>query len=152
MSVRCLISAETVATKLVGVKPLARSILTAAVKALGSTEPVLNTDTEISVLLTGDPEIQLLNSTYRGKDRATDVLSFAQDDALLLGDIVVSVDMARAQADAYSVIFNAELARLLVHGLLHLLGYDHVNGGRQAAKMKRKEAELMGALETEGYL
>jgi rRNA maturation RNase YbeY len=80
------------------------------------------------------------------------VLSFAQDDALLLGDIVVSVDMARAQADAYSVTFNAELARLLVHGLLHLLGYDHVNGGRQAAKMKRKEAELMSALETEGCL
>lgn len=152
MSVRYLISAEANATKLVGVKPLARSILTAAVKALGSTEPVLNTETEVSVLLTGDAEIQKLNSTYRGKDRATDVLSFTQDDSVLLGDIVVSVDMARAQADAYSVTFNAEFARLLIHGLLHLLGYDHVNGGRQAAQMKRKEAELMGALETGGCL
>ncbi|MBE9527989.1 MAG: rRNA maturation RNase YbeY [Proteobacteria bacterium] len=152
MSVRYLISAEAGATKLVGVKLLARSILTAAVKALSPTEPVLNTDTEVSVLLTGDAEIRKLNSTYRGKDRATDVLSFTQDDPVLLGDIVVSVERATAQSDLYSVTFNAEFARLLVHGLLHLLGYDHVNGGRQAAKMKRTEAELMSALETEGQL
>ncbi len=152
MSVRYLISAEGSALKRKGIKPLARSILSAAVKAFGGSEAVLNTDTEISVLLTGDAEIRELNSTYRGKERPTDVLSFLQDDPVLLGDVVVSVERAEAQALAYTVTFNAEFARLLVHGLLHLLGYDHVNGGRQAAKMKRKEAELMSALEAEGLL
>jgi probable rRNA maturation factor len=147
-----LITAEGSAPKRKGIKPLTRSILSSAVKALGSAETALRTDTEISVLLTGDSEIQELNSTYRGKDRPTDVLSFLQDDPLLLGDIVVSVDRAEAQASAYSASFNAEFGRLLVHGLLHLLGYDHVNGGRQAAKMKRKENELMDALEVEGVL
>lgn len=104
------------------------------------------TDCEVSVLLTGNEGIRELNRRYRGVDNPTDVLSFPQDDPVMLGDIVVSVEKVISQAIEYSVSTDEELKRLLVHGLLHLLGYDHVNGGRQAAKMKRKENELLNGL------
>lgn len=106
---------------------------------------------ELSLLLTDNDTIQELNSTYRGKDRPTDVLSFPMDDPVLMGDVVISLETAAAQAESYGVANDEELSRLLVHGTLHLLGYDHVNGGRQAAKMKRREAELMALLLEEGF-
>jgi len=118
----------------------AKKTLSSALKALG------RSGVELSVLLTDDAGIRELNRTYRGKDRSTDVLSFPQDDPVLLGDIVVSVEKAAAQAGDYGATLDEELRRLLVHGLLHLLGYDHVNGGSQAAKMKRKEEELLGLI------
>ncbi|MBE9531713.1 MAG: rRNA maturation RNase YbeY [Proteobacteria bacterium] len=100
----------------------------------------------MSILLTTDEEIRELNSRYRDKDRATDVLSFPMDDDLLMGDVVISIERAIFQAGEYGFSEDEETARLLIHGTLHLLGYDHENGGRQAAKMKRKEDELMAAL------
>ncbi len=107
---------------------------------------------ELSVLLTGDEEIRELNSRFRKKDVPTDVLSFPIDDEVLLGDVVVSVDTARRQAHSYGVGLAEEAARLLIHGALHLVGYEHVNGGRQAAKMKRKEEETLRELRGEGLL
>lgn len=101
---------------------------------------------ELSVLLTGNSEIRELNREYRGKDKPTDVLSFPMEDPCLLGDIVISIEKAASQAEEFGVTFDEEMARLLVHGLLHLAGYDHVRGGRQARKMKDKEEELMGLL------
>ncbi len=148
MSRRLLLSAEGAALGRKGIKPMARTLLSGALATLGSLE--VDPNAEISVLLTDDGVMQELNSTYRGKDRPTDVLSFSQDDPVLLGDIAISVERAEAQSVAYNVTFGTELARLIVHGLLHLLGYDHVNGGRQAAKMKSKEEELMRALEVKG--
>jgi probable rRNA maturation factor len=79
---------------------------------------------EISVVLCDDPFIQSLNAEYRGQDKPTDVLSFAQDDPELLGDIVISLPTAARQAEAAGWTLENEVALLGVHGLLHLLGYD----------------------------
>jgi probable rRNA maturation factor len=103
----------------------------------------------VSILLTDDTGIKELNNLYRNIDRPTDVLSFPMKDPYMLGDIVISVERAREQAACYGVPFDEELARLIVHGTLHLLGYDHAKGGRQASKMKKKEEELLRGLRVE---
>jgi probable rRNA maturation factor len=89
-------------------------------------------DQEISIVLTDDSQIQKLNALYRGKDRPTDVLAFAQREGEfsaysgpLLGDIIVSIPTARRQAEARSKPVFDEVVMLLSHGLLHLLGWDH---------------------------
>ncbi len=94
-------------------------------------------DDELSVLLTDDDQIQELNRFYRKKDRPTDVLAFAMNEGKpmpnirgaeaprLLGDVIVSVDTARAQAKAHGRDVLEEVTMLLAHGLLHLLGWDH---------------------------
>jgi len=107
---------------------------------------------ELSVLLVSDAEMQRLNRDWRGKDRPTDVLAFAQGEGAggapdgLLGDVVISVDTARRQARAGRRRLGPEAERLLVHGLLHLLGYDHERSAREASRMRRKERELAGWL------
>lgn len=82
---------------------------------------------ELSIVLCSDKFIRDLNSQWRQKDTATDVLSFAQNDpdGVVLGDIVISVDTARVQATERAYDLKDEIRVLLVHGLLHLLGYDH---------------------------
>ena len=111
----------------------------------------------ISVLLVGDKRMRQLNLTYRGIDRTTDVLSFSQLEGISinsgnadLGDIVISPAQAARQAADRGVSFDQELALLLVHGLLHLIGYDHEKNRYQAGKMKEKEKELLNALKTMG--
>ena len=107
---------------------------------------------ELSVLLVADGEMRRLNRDWRGKDRPTDVLSFAQGEGAggapegLLGDVVISVDTARRQARTGRRPLGREAERLLVHGLLHLLGYDHERSVRDAAEMRQKERELAGWL------
>ena len=104
----------------------APTILTAPLEALLRHEGI-TTDTEapeVSILLCDDAEIQELNREWRGKDKATDVLSFAQNDPDILGDIVVSLPTAQRQAQAADWPLENEVALLAVHGLLHLLGYD----------------------------
>ncbi len=105
---------------------------------------------ELSILLTDDIGIKELNRLYRKKDKPTDVLSFPMDDAEVLGDIVISIERVYAQALAYKVSTEEETARLLSHGLLHLIGHDHVRGGRQAKEMKAEEEALMRGLKEEG--
>ena len=85
---------------------------------------------ELSVLLTTDEEIASLNEQYRNKPNPTDVLSFSQlegevTESNLLGDVVISVETALKQAAELQVTLDEELVRLLIHGTLHLLGYDH---------------------------
>ena len=87
---------------------------------------------EISVMLTDDSQIQKLNSDYRQTDKPTDVLAFAMREGIdgelhseLLGDVVISLATAKRQADENDYTLDAELARLTVHGVLHLLGYHH---------------------------
>jgi probable rRNA maturation factor len=88
--------------------------------------PVRDGAREISVYFCGDRRMRTLNRRYRRQDRATDVLAFpASDRSPLLGDIVVSVPYAARQARRRREPLAAELDRLLVHGYLHLLGYDH---------------------------
>ncbi|MEP6769155.1 MAG: rRNA maturation RNase YbeY [Acidobacteriota bacterium] len=80
---------------------------------------------EVSVLFCGDARMRRLNRDYRGKDRSTDVLAFPAAGGPLLGDIVVSVPYASRQAKQRGEAASREIDRLLVHGFLHLLGYDH---------------------------
>ena len=101
---------------------------------------------ELSVLLTDDEGIRQLNRIHRHKDKPTDVLSFPMGDAVLLGDIVISLPRAEAQAEEFGCTVAEEQGRLFVHGLLHLIGYDHVHGGWQARRMRDKEAEVLKAV------
>lgn len=101
-----------------------------------------------------DPAIRDLNKTWREKDKPTDVLSFPQmegkvskgDFAPCLGDVVISFETAARQAAQLEHSLEAEYRRLLVHGVLHLLGHDHVHGGHQARIMKNEETRLLDEL------
>jgi len=112
---------------------------------------------ELSVALCGDEYLRLLNAEWRGVDETTDVLSFPQLEPdeqhggavlipgghALLGDVVVSVETAARQAALRGVTLEEEVQLLLVHGLLHLLGYDHEDGGLQAEEMAAEEARVL---------
>jgi rRNA maturation RNase YbeY len=105
-------------------------------------------DAELSLLLVSDAVMRELNRDWRGKDRPTDVLSFAQAEgpggapAGLLGDVVISLDTARRQAAERAETLASELDRLLIHGVLHLLGYDHERSPVEARRMQRRERAL----------
>lgn len=107
-------------------------------------------DAELSVLFVGDRAMRTLNHTWRGKDKTTDVLSFPLREGRftniqpeMLGDIVISIPIAARQAKAAGHSLAVEVDRLLVHGLVHLLGYDHEQGLREARCMERKEQQLL---------
>jgi probable rRNA maturation factor len=111
---------------------------------------------ELSILLAGAKRTKELNLKYRGVNRTTDVLSFPiyespdefpADADFLIGDIVINPSQALIQAKEHGVTFKEELRRLLVHGLLHLLGYDHEKNTYQRRKMIKKETELLEKLE-----
>lgn len=102
---------------------------------------------EISIALVSDQIIKDLNNKYRQLDQATDVLSFPMDEALW-GDIIISVEKVKDQAEAYGHSQKRELAYLLVHGLLHLLGYDHKNLGEKE-EMRQKEERVLSELNLE---
>ncbi|MDQ2799511.1 MAG: rRNA maturation RNase YbeY [Armatimonadota bacterium] len=93
-------------------------------------------------MLCDDAFIRDLNRTWRGKDKATDVLSFAQDDSEILGDIVIALPTARYQAQAAGWPQESELALLAVHGLLHLLGYDDETADGARRMQEKTEAAL----------
>jgi probable rRNA maturation factor len=129
-------------------------------KAGGPVAALLRADdsVEVCVALVSDQDIRALNLQYRGIDADTDVLSFWSDigtgeierlrecgDVLPLGDIVISVDSAAEQAERFGHPFRRELAYLVVHGVLHLLGYDHQNEAGRAA-MRSAEEEVLSAL------
>jgi len=100
---------------------------------------------EISVLFTDDKNMRELNRSYRNIDKTTDVLSFPQgfdDNNHVLGDILISLDSALRQAETYQVDAENEIERLLVHGILHLLGYDHMEK-RERLIMREKENNLI---------
>jgi probable rRNA maturation factor len=108
----------------------------------------------LSISLVGDREIQELNREHRGKNKPTDVLSFplyeAGEAALgdgerLLGDVVISIDTARRQAADYDAPLQNELYRLLIHGILHVLGHDHEEPAERAA-MEAEERRLAAAI------
>jgi probable rRNA maturation factor len=107
----------------------------------------------LSILFTGDRTMRTLNRFWRNVDRTTDVLSFSQREGRfpeirpeLLGDIVISVPQADRQAREAGHTLAREVERLLVHGLLHLLGYDHERGPAEAGRMRRREREFMKRL------
>ena len=85
-------------------------------------------DKTVSILLTDDRYINKLNRDYRGKDKPTNVLSFAYDfDDFCIGDIALSLDTIEKEAEINQIGFKVHFAHMLVHGILHILGYDHIN-------------------------
>ena len=112
---------------------------------------------EISVSFVDDEEIHEINLKYRNVDRATDVLSFPLTDnenyevspetgCVPLGDIVISLEHAKAQAEEFGHSFEREVAYLTVHSMLHLLGYDHEAGGLEQVRMREKEEGILKQL------
>ena len=111
-------------------------------------------DCEVSVTFVGNMGIRRFNAEYRGIDRVTDVLSFpiAEDgdleeafdgERIQLGDIVLSLERARSQAEEFGHPFEREVAFLCVHSTLHLLGYDHETGEEDEADMRRRQSAVM---------
>ena len=94
----------------------------------------------LSVALVGQKEIRELNKDYRKKDKATDVLSFRYNT---LGEVVICPEIVRANAKKFNSTFKKELARVLIHGILHLLGYSHETNTAKAKKMRKKEEDYL---------
>ena len=112
--------------------------------ALTILELVAEKNAELSLALIGNAEMRKLNARYRKKDYPTDVLSFPVEGIMpketrWLGDVVISVDKASEQAKARGHSSEQELITLLIHGVVHLLGYDHERSARQARAMGRVE-------------
>jgi len=107
-------------------------------------------DKEVSILLMGDNDIRQLNKEFRDYDKSTDVLSFPQNSdedpqipgEIILGDIAISLDKAKFQAKEHGLKLNEEIILLLIHGILHLLGYDHEISEQEEIKMQNKTREL----------
>ena len=114
------------------------------------------TSAELGILFVGDQRMRGLNHRYRGKDRTTDVLAFAMREAFaphgarrtpdMLGDVVISVPTARRQAKEAGRSLDEELSWLLVHGILHLCGYDHERNEKEARRMHRSERMILRSI------
>lgn len=106
---------------------------------------------ELGILFVGDQRMRSLNRQYRGKDRTTDVLAFALREAphsssTVLGDVVIAVPTAVRQAKEGQRSLDEELTVLLVHGILHLCGYDHERSEKEARRMQRRERMILRSL------
>lgn len=133
-----------------------RMLVRRACNAVLVTEEFLE-PAEVNVTFVDDEEIKILNTEFRNIENSTDVLSFPlgengeydtnpENGAKMLGDIVISIDHAVKQADMYGHTLQREMAFLTVHSMLHLLGYDHVNGGLEQMKMREKEELILAKL------
>ena len=138
---------------------LLRRVIPAALEAEGVGAPC-----EVDVLLTNDEGIRRINLEQRDVDRATDVLSFPmfeyvpgrppegaadadpETGLIPLGDMVISLERARAQGEEYGHGTEREVAYLAGHSVLHLLGYDHMDDGPEKARMREREETILGAL------
>lgn len=113
-------------------------------------------DAELSVVLVSDPDIHAMNRQYRGKDQPTNVLAFAMRDGefgnltpSLLGDVVISMDtMVREAADAGKSSME-RFKELLIHGVLHLVGFDHETSDTDAERMEKKAGEMLEMLRSQ---
>lgn len=111
-------------------------------------------DVQVSLLVVGEQESQRLNNEYRGKDKPTNVLSFPMEmpeevqdtlDVKLLGDLVVCADVVEKEAAEQNKTSDAHWAHMLIHGMLHLQGYDHIDDD-DAEKMETREIQLLKQL------
>jgi probable rRNA maturation factor len=117
-------------------------------------------ETELSITLVGDRSIRRVNREYLAKDRPTNVISFSQQegDCLgvatgMLGDVIISADTSAREAEQGGMPPFDRLCFLLLHGILHLCGYDHERSGEEeAVRMEKKEEELFRILKKEGLL
>jgi len=143
-----------IAIRAVGVKVSTGSVKKTAQRIL----KFLNQDrAELSLALVGNREIRELNLRYRNKDEPTDVLSFPLWEKLptgtrILGDVIISIEQAEKQARERKRTLEEELETLLIHGILHLLGYDHERSQGEAKIMREMEKKIHRALCEEGAL
>lgn len=109
-------------------------------------------DSEVSVKFTSDEEVRALNAAWRGRDKATNVLSFpmAEEDELagaqLLGDVVLAYGVCASEATDKGVAIETHAAHLVVHGTLHLLGYDHETSDQHAEEMEQVERRALASM------
>ena len=117
-------------------------------------------DSELSVTIVGDRSIRRLNREYLGRDKTTNVISFSLQEGEFgglnpqaLGDVVISADTAAREAEEAGITFAERITFLLLHGILHLTGYDHERSGEdEAQRMEEKERELFALLERDGLV
>ncbi len=109
---------------------------------------------EISIVVMDDPGIRELNNNFRGIDKPTNVLSFPMQEGEfgditpgLLGDVVISLDTAENEAKQAGISTDERMSQLLIHGILHLLGFDHETGETEAEQMEDKSLELLRLIE-----
>ena len=125
---------------------------------LKKTEQILNAlgcdAHELSLVIMDDDQIQELNATYRGKDKPTNVLSFPMQEGEfsqitpgLLGDVVISAQTAEKEAKEAKITLEERMSQLLIHGILHLIGFDHEKGEAAADEMEAKSLELLRQIE-----
>lgn len=134
--------------------PVIRRVSQRVLDALGAA------GSELSVSIVGDRAIRTINREYLGKDRPTNVISFSLREGEFgdlnpasLGDVVISADTAAREAEEGGTSFHERFCFLLLHGILHLLGYDHERSGeKEAARMEAKEQEIFGLLRREGLV
>lgn len=132
-----------------------RNLALRILSALGSTD-----DCELSVSIVGDRAMRRLNREYRGMDRPTNVLSFSMGEGdfagvnpHLLGDVVISADTAMREAEEEGITLGERIAFLLLHGILHVMGYDHERSGEaEARRMERQQRKLFAMLKLEGLI
>ena len=101
-------------------------------------------ESSATIAFVSDKRIRELNRQFRGVDKATDVLSFPAEEKLNLGDIAVSVDTAAMQAKENGLTFDEEIAQLILHGLLHLCGYDHETDNGEMNRLELKLRRKLG--------
>lgn len=130
-------------------RPLIKNSVETAVKIAELSMPA---EAELSVLLANDEKLKALNNDWRGKDKPTNVLSFPGSDVLpgeaaesILGDIVISVETTKREAELENKRFDDHFTHLIIHGLLHLFGYDHETE-EQALQMETLETEILAQL------
>jgi probable rRNA maturation factor len=117
-------------------------------------------ETELSVSIIGDRAMRIINRDYLQRDRSTNVISFSLQEGECsgvnphaLGDVIISADTAAREAEEGELLFFERLSFLLLHGILHLCGYDHERSGEdEAVKMQEKEQQLFKILKMEGLL
>ena len=107
-------------------------------------------EAELSILIVDDPEIEILNRQYLQRSGPTNVIAFpmqsgkfSQISPQLLGDVVISVETAQRESDQSDMDFERRMDQLLIHGILHLFGYDHVDDENGARAMEKKTTELL---------
>jgi probable rRNA maturation factor len=112
-------------------------------------------DRDLSILFVDDRKITVMNKEFFGKDRPTNVISFSYLEGMpgeALGDVIISVERAADEARAAAIPFYERLFHLIVHGIVHIIGYDHVKGKSEARKMRYREKKLMRfVLEDPGF-
>ena len=133
-----------------------KTLVNSAVEASLLTEG-FDCDCEVNVTFVSDAKIKVINNEFRGINKSTDVLSFPlcedgeydlnpENGCLMLGDVIISVNHAMAQAEAFGHGVDREIAYLTVHSMFHLLGYDHIDEGEEKKLMRQKEELALSKL------